>query len=76
MYDPSRKMKQSQPSSDDKTAGADGENHLDISLEEEEVSDLSPKKTLELGDGSKFDEGPHRVLDIHVAAFIILCVVF
>ena len=54
--DPSKKMKQSQSLSDSKTA--DGENHLDISLEEEEVSDMSPKKSLELGDGRKFDDPP------------------
>ena len=61
--DPPRKMKQPQSSNDNKTTGADGENHLDVSLEEEEVSDLSPKKSLEIGDGStcKLDEGPCRV---------------
>lgn len=58
MCDPSRKMKQSQSSNDNKIT--DGENHLDISLEEEEVSDMSPKKALELGDGSKFRDEPHK----------------
>ena len=56
-------MKQPQSSNDNKTTGADGESHLDVSLEEEEVSDLSPKKSLEIGDGStcKLDEEPWPV---------------
>ena len=51
----SRKNKQSQSSSDTtcRTVGADSENHLDVSLEEEEVSDLSPKKSVETCDHSK-----------------------
>ena len=57
MYETSKKTKQSQ-SIDSKTAGI-GENLLDLSLEEEDLADLaSPKKSVEIGDGSKFDEEP------------------
>ena len=57
-------MKHPQSSSENRTA--DGENHLDMSLEEEEVSDMSPKKSLELGDGSKLYGEPHRLPSIVV----------
>lgn len=56
--DPPRKMKHPQSSSENRSA--DGENHLDMSLEEEEISDMSPKKSLEVGDGSKLYKEPYQ----------------
>ena len=53
-------MIQKHPQSSSENRTADRENHLDMSLEEEEISDMSPKKSLEVGDGSKLYKDPYQ----------------